>query len=151
VAFTLDEEIKKFVKETLRKFHIQIIDEVEKIRTFSEAYLLVLLDLAMTSEPNERLIKVLNTVSANFPLQILEIYVKKSVSKAKESNIPFEDFADCLIKGLGGKAKELSLVDELVQTYGFRAGERWKEIVESSGNPENPRNRKKPDCKCSTK
>ena len=147
----MDEEIKKFVKEELRKFHAQVNNEIEKMRTYSETYLLVLLDLAMTNEPRERLTKVLNTVSKDFPLQILEIYVKRSVRRAKESKIKFEDFADCLIKGLGDKVKELRLIDEIVQVYGFRAGERWKEIMESSGNPKNPHNPKNPDCKCRAK
>lgn len=147
----MDKEIKKFVKEELRKLHIQVNNEIEKIRTFSETYLLVLLDLAMTNEPSERLTKVLNTVSADFPLPILEIYVKRSVCRAKESKIKFEEFADCLIKGLGDKVKELRLVDEIVKVYGFRAGERWKGIVESSGNSENPRNPKNSDCKCRAK
>mgnify|MGYP001025374829 CR=1 FL=1 len=130
--------MKKFVKEELRKLYVQINNEIEKIRTFSEAYLLVLLDLAMTNEPRERLIKVLSTVSVDFPQPILEIYVKRSVHRAKESKIEFEDFADCLIKGLGDKAKELRLVEEIAKVYGFRSGERWKEIVEGSGSSANP-------------
>ena len=138
----LDEEVKKFVKEELQKFHMQIDDEIIKIRTFSEAYLLILLDLAMTSDPCERLTRVLSAVSADFPQPILEIYVKRSVSRAKESKIEFEDFADCLIKGLGDKVKELRLIDEITRVYGFNAGERWKNIVE---NPNNPKNS---DCVC---
>ena len=135
----LDEKVKKFVKEELQKLHAKINDDIEKIRSFSEAYLLILFDLAMTSDPRERLTRVLNAVSADFPHPILEIYVKRSVSRAKKSKIKFEDFADCLIKGLGDKVKEIRLTDEITRVYGFEAGERWKNIVESSNNSKNCR------------
>lgn len=134
----LDKEIKKFTKEEVQKLRMQIYDEIRKMQIFSDAYLLILLDLAVTNDPHARLTRVLSAVSTAFPQPILKIYVKRSVSRAKESKIEFEDFADCLIKGLGDKAKELELVDEVTKVYGFKAGERWKKIIESSNNPKNP-------------
>lgn len=131
----LDEKVKKFVRNEVQKLGMQINEELRKMRVFSDAYLLILLDIAMMKDPRQRLTKVLSTVSADFPQPILEIYVKRSVSRAKESKIEFEDLADCLIKGLGDKAKELKLVDEITTVYGFKAGERWKNIVERSNNP----------------
>ena len=136
------EELKKFVKKEIQKLHTEITEQMRKVQLFSDAYLLILLDLALMNDPVERLTRVLGAVSTDFPLPILEIYVKKSVSRAKESKIKFEDFADCLIKGLGDKVKELRLVDEITRVYGFKAGERWKNTVEDSGNS------KISDCKC---
>ncbi len=134
----VDEEVKKFVEKELQKFRVQLNEDIRKTQIFADAYLLILLDLALMDDPRQRITRVLSAVSNAFPQQILEIFVKKSVSGAKESKIDFEDFADCLIKGLGDKVKELRLVDKIVRVYGFKAGERWKNIVESSNNPKNP-------------
>ena len=138
-----DNEIKKFVEEEIKKLRTKISDDFRRMQMFSEAYLLILLDLAMTNDPCERLSSVLNAVSTDFPQPLLEIYVKRSVSKAKKSKMEFEDFADSLIKGLGDRANELRLVDEITKVYGFKAGERWKKLIESSSN--NPKN---PNCTC---
>lgn len=140
----LNEEIKKFVKEELQKVRREISEEIRKLRTFSETYLLMLLDLSMINDTHERFTRVLSAVSADFPQVILEIYVKRAVHRAKASKMEFEDFADCLIKGLGDKVKELSLSDEVTRVYGFKAGERWKKLVETSNNPTIS------DCKCKT-
>jgi len=131
----VDDKIKEFVKEELQKVYTQFNDEMRRIQIFSEAYLLILLEIAMINDPRQRLIRVLKAVSTDFPQPLLEIYVKKSVSRAKESKIEFEDFANCLIKGLGDRVKELRLVDEIAKIYGFQAGERWKNIASGSGNP----------------
>jgi len=134
----VDEEVKKFVEKELRKFRVHLNEDLRKTQIFADAYLLILLDLALMDDPRQRITRVLSAVSNGFPQPILEIFVKKSISKAKESKIDFEDFADCLIKGLGDKVKELRLVDKIVRVYGFKAGERWKNIVESPDNPKNP-------------
>jgi hypothetical protein len=136
-----DNDVKKLA-EDVQKLRIQINEEIRKIQIFSDAYLLILLDLALMKDPCERLTKVLSAVSTDFPQPILEIYVKRSVSRAKESKIEFEDFADSLTKGLGDRVKELRLVDEITRVYGIKAGERWKNIIESSNKPKNP------DCTC---
>jgi hypothetical protein len=136
-----DNDVKKLLKE-VQELRTQISEEMRKIQIFSDAYLLILLDLALMNDPCERLTRVLSAVSTDFPQPILEIYVKRSVSRAKESKIEFEDFADCLTKGLGERIKELRLVDEITRIYGIRAGERWKNIIEGSDNP------KKTDCSC---
>lgn len=138
----LDEELKKLVKKEIQKLHMQTNDQIRKLQLFSDAYLLILLDLALMNNPGQRFTQVLSAVSTDFPQPFLEIYVKKSVSKAKESKIEFEDFANCLIKGLGDRVKELRLVDEITRVYGFKAGERWKKLIENSNNP------KTPDRKC---
>ena len=138
----VDEEVKKFVEKELRKFRVQLNEDLRKTQIFADAYLLILLDLALMDDSRQRITRVLSAVSHDFPQPILEIFVKKSVSRAKESKIDFEDFADCLIKGLGDRVKELRLVDEIARVYGFKAGERWKNIVESSNSPKNS------DCTC---
>jgi hypothetical protein len=132
-----DNSVKKLLKE-VQELRTQINEEIRKIQMFSDAYLLILLDLALMNDPCERLTKVLSAVSTDFPQPILEIYVKRSVSRAKEAKIEFEDFADCLTKGLGDRVRELRLVDEITRVYGIRAGERWKNIIESSNNPKKP-------------
>jgi hypothetical protein len=137
-----DNDVKKLVKEEVQKLRMEINEQMQKMQIFSEAYLLILLDLALMNDPCERLTRVLSAVSIDFPQPILEIYVKRSVSRAKEAKVEFEDFADCLTKGLGDRVKELRLADEITRVYGIRAGERWKNIIEGSNNP------KKPDCAC---
>ena len=136
----VDEEVKKFVEKKLQRFRAQLNEDLRKTQIFADAYLLILLDLALIDDPRKRITRVLSAVSHDFPQPILEIFVKKSVSKAKESKIDFEDFADCLIKGLGDRLKEIELVDEIVRVYGFREGERWKNIVRSSNSSNNPNN-----------
>ncbi len=137
----VDSATKKLVREETQKALAQISDQIRRIQTFSEAYLLMLLDLSLISDPCERLKRVLSAVSTDFPQPLLQIYVRKSVVRAKESEIEFEDYADCLVKGLGDRVKELTLRDEINRVYGSKAGERWKKIVGSSDNP-------KTDCAC---
>ena len=122
----VDKEVKKFVEKELQKFRVQLNEDIRTTQIFADPYLLILLDLALMDDPRQRITRVLSAVSNEFPQQILEIFVKKSLSRAKESKIDFEDFADCLIKGLGDKVKELRLVDEIARVYGFKAGERWR-------------------------
>ena len=138
----LDEEIQKFVKKEIQKLQMQINEEIRKIRDFSESYIMILLDLALMSDPLQRLTRVLSVVSNAFPQPILEIYVRRSVARARKSKIEFEDFADCLVKGLGKKVNELRIIDEITRVYGFRAGERWQKIIEGSEEVS--------DCTCKT-
>jgi hypothetical protein len=138
----LDEKAKKFVREEVQKAFAQISEQIQRIQIFSEAYLLILLDLSLINDPCERLKRVLSAVSTDFPQPLLQIYVRRSVLGAKESEIEFEDYADCLVKGLGDRVKELTLTDEINRVYGSKAGERWRKIMERSGNPKNT------DCTC---
>jgi hypothetical protein len=137
----VDDKTKKFVKEEIQKALTQVEDQVRRIQLFSEAYLLMLLDLSLINEPCERFKRVLNAVTMDFPQPLLQIYVRRSVLRAKESDIEFEDFADCLTKGLGDRVKELALTDEISRVYGSKAGQMWRKTVENSGNP-------KTDCEC---
>ena len=137
----VDEQTKKLVKREIEKAVTQVSDQIRRLQLFSEAYLLILLDLSLINDPCKRLKRVLSAVSTDFPQPLLQIYVRKSVSTAKESDIEFEDFADCLIRGLDDRVKELTLIDEISRIYGSKAGEKWKKLVESSSNP-------KTDCAC---
>jgi len=137
----VDDATKKFVREEIQKGLAQVGEQVRRIQIFSDAYLLILLDLSLFNDPCARLKRVLNAVSTDFPQPLLQIYVRRSVLTAKASEIEFEDYADCLVKGLGDRVKELTLTDEIRRIYGSKAGERWKKLVESSSNP-------KTDCAC---
>jgi hypothetical protein len=130
-----NKDVEKFVKDEIEKLATKINRDIQRIQLFSETYLLILLDLALINDARERLTRVLKAVSTDFPQPILEIYVKQSVSRAKETNIEFEAFADCLIQGLGDRAKELNLTGEIAKVYGFKAGERWEAIMKGSNNP----------------
>jgi hypothetical protein len=137
----VDDATKKLIKDEIQKALTQVSDQIRRIQLFSEAYLLILLDLSLINDPCERLKRVLSAVSTDFPQPLLQIYVRKSVLRAKKSEIDFEEYADCLVKGLGDRVKELTLTDEINRVYGSKAGERWKKIVGSSDNP-------KTDCAC---
>ena len=130
----------------MNKLHNQITVDISKIRLFSDTYLLVLLDLALMNDPLERITRVLTTVSIDFPQHLLEIFVRKSITRAKDSGIEFEELADCLIKGLGDRLKDVNLVEDITKVYGFRAGERWQKIMKGSNNPNNS-----DDCEISMK
>jgi len=119
--------------ERLREKIEELSEELRSFRSTLEGLIVLLAKTSILDDPIARLVSVLKATKP-FPLQVCQILVKNVIEFAKEANMEFDSLADALVKGYCNDAKEIVPLEVISSNYGFKAAERWKEIVGGSSS-----------------